>query len=201
LQKPSRVYVEKSLEEIFHNMGKPLPTVIYEEGHPGDRDDNLWVTINDYKPPKTQIEWEQTCFLDKPFYGYYTWPKMIKYSMNKRARYTQNNMPEEAAILYDRFTDKNFVARVTQLMILEEEKDDKNFNKIQFAMFKVNRRKNDNNVVSPTSLETCSLCENQLQSSFFVFKIEYITYCLGSLSQFWSRIYRQLYRTIVCTCS
>ncbi len=138
LQKPPQIYVEKSLEEILHTIGKPIPAVIHQQGHPGDRDDNLWMTIDDYKPPQTQIEWEETCFLDKSFHGYYTWPKMIKYSLNKRTRYTEENMPEEVAILYDRFIDKNFVVRATQLMILDEKKEDKDFNKIRFAVFKVN---------------------------------------------------------------
>jgi len=140
LQKPPRIYVEKSLEEIFHSMGKPIPVVIHEEGHPGDRDDNLWVTIDNDKPPQTQIEWEETCFLDKSFHGYYTWPKTIKYALNKRTRYTKENMTEEVTILYDRFIDKNFVVRVTQLMILDEKKDDKDFDKIQFAVFKVGKK-------------------------------------------------------------
>jgi hypothetical protein len=139
LQKPPRIHVEKSLEEILHTMGKPIPAGIHEEGRPGDRDDNLWVTIDGYKPPQTQIEWEETCFLDKPFHGYYTWPKTIKYTMNKRTRYTKENMPEEVAILYDRFIDKNFVIRVTQLMILGE-KNDEDFDKIQFAVFKVGKK-------------------------------------------------------------
>ncbi|CAF1134879.1 unnamed protein product [Rotaria sordida] len=68
LQKPPRIYIEKSLEEIFHNISKSLPAIMNDECSPGDRDDNSWVTIDDYKPPETQIEWEQTCFLDKPFH-------------------------------------------------------------------------------------------------------------------------------------
>ena len=119
MQKPPRIYVEKSFEEILHNIDKPLP--ITNECHPGDRDDNLWITIDGYKPPKTQIEWEQTCFLDKSFHGYYTWPKIIKYSLNKRKRYTEENMPEQVAILYDRFIDKNFLKQFIQLIILDEE--------------------------------------------------------------------------------
>ncbi|CAF1377542.1 unnamed protein product [Rotaria sp. Silwood1] len=140
LQKPSRLYVEKSLEEILHNMDKPLPAMMNDEYCPGDRDDNLWVTIDDYKPPKTQIEWEQTCFLDKSFHGYYTWPKMIKYAVNKQERYTLNNIPDNVTILYDRFIDKNFVERVIQFMILDEDEDGSeiNFDKTQFVMFKVN---------------------------------------------------------------
>jgi hypothetical protein len=166
LQKPPRIYLEKSLEEILLGMGKPLSAVIHEEGHPGDRDDNLWVTMDDYKPPQTQIEWEETCFLDKSFHGYYIWPKMIKYAMNKRTRYTKDNMPEEVAILYDRFIDKNFVVRATQLMILDEdlgeEEDRINFDNTRFSMFKVNMKINYMH-------KNCRI---------------------GSLSQFWSRISR-----------
>ncbi|CAF4927291.1 unnamed protein product, partial [Rotaria sp. Silwood2] len=43
-------------------MNKPCPGD--ECCCPGDHDDNLWITLNDYQPPKTQIKWEQTCFLD-----------------------------------------------------------------------------------------------------------------------------------------
>jgi hypothetical protein len=141
LQKPPRIYVEKSLEEILHNLGKTLPVISDKELHPGDRDDNLWVTIDGYKPPETQIEWEETCFLDKSFYGYYTWPKIIKYAINKRDRYTLNNMPEEVIILYNRFIDTNFVIRATQFMILDEDGIEINFKKIRFAMFKVSRKR------------------------------------------------------------
>jgi hypothetical protein len=151
-------------------MGKPLPAIINDECHPGDRDDNLWVTFNDYNPSETQIEWEQTCFLDKSFYGYYTWPKMIKYSMNKRARYTPNNMPENVAIVYDRFIDKDFIIRATQFMIFDEDKDAIKFDKIRFAMFKVGR-----------------VCFLHIT----------VTHHLGSLSQFWSRIYRQFHEATI----
>jgi hypothetical protein len=124
-------------------MNKEIPADIHQQDRPGDRDDNLWVTIDDYKPPQTQIEWEETCFLDKSYHGYYTWPKTIKYALNKRTRYTKDNMPEEVAILYDRFIDKNFVAQATQLMVfnedLDEEEDNRiNFDHIRFTMFKVN---------------------------------------------------------------
>jgi hypothetical protein len=108
-----------------------------DECHPGDRDDNLWITINGYKPPTTQDEWEQTCFLDKSFHGYYKWPKIIKYPMNKRERYTKENMPEPVAILYDRFIDQNFINKFTQFMVLDEEKGKINFDPRRFNMFKV----------------------------------------------------------------
>jgi hypothetical protein len=109
---------------------------INNECHPGDRDDNLWITINDYKPPKTQTEWEQTCFLDKSFHGYYKWPKIIKYPLNKRERYTPENMPEQVAILYDRFIDKKFVAQLIKFMVLDKETDNI-FNCVRYRMFKV----------------------------------------------------------------
>ncbi|CAF1512268.1 unnamed protein product [Adineta steineri] len=122
-QKFPRIFVEKSLENIP-----------YQEDYPDDRDDNLWITIDNYKPPKTQIEWEETCFLDKSFHGYYTWPKRIRYSLNKREHYTQNNMIESANLIYNRFINKDFVIQVIQMMILDEKNE---FNKTQFTMFKV----------------------------------------------------------------
>ncbi|CAF1592529.1 unnamed protein product, partial [Adineta steineri] len=137
LQKPPRIYVEKSLEEILSNNGKPLPHITTDQCHPGDREDNLWLTFNDYIPPETQIEWEETCFLDKSFHGYYTWPKTIKYPLNKRARYTKDHeMPQDVTILYDRFMNEKFVRQITQLMILNETEEQKNFDKDQFVMFK-----------------------------------------------------------------
>ncbi|CAF4570708.1 unnamed protein product [Rotaria sp. Silwood2] len=107
-----------------------------DECNPGDRNDNFWVTIDGYKPPETQTEWEQMCFLDKTFHGYYTWPKVIKYPMNKRARYTQNDMPEQVAIIYNRFIDKNFIIQSTKLMISDENTDEIMFIYVRFTMFK-----------------------------------------------------------------
>lgn len=103
---------------------------------PGDRDDNLWITINDYKPPETQTEWEQTCFLDKCFHGYYKWPRVIKYPMNKRQRYTPGDMSEHAAVIYTRFMDKNFVTKLLQYMTLDGEGDEITFDIHRFRMFK-----------------------------------------------------------------
>ncbi|CAF1410376.1 unnamed protein product, partial [Rotaria sordida] len=93
IQKPPRIYLEKSNHDLSYYTNKICP---------GDRDDNLWVTYNDYQPPKTQFEWEQTCFLDKCYYGYYEWPKIIKYPMNKRERYTKETMPEHLDELWQK---------------------------------------------------------------------------------------------------
>ncbi|CAF4179344.1 unnamed protein product [Rotaria sp. Silwood2] len=137
LQKPPRIYVEKSFDELLHENKKQSSTVIMrDECNPGDRNDNFWVTIDGYKPPETQTEWEQMCFLDKTFHGYYTWPKVIKYPMNKRARYTQNDMPEQVAIIYNRFIDKNFIIQSTKLMISDENTDEIMFIYVRFTMFK-----------------------------------------------------------------
>ncbi|CAF3979958.1 unnamed protein product, partial [Rotaria sordida] len=137
LQKPPRIYVEKSLEEILHNMDKSSSSTIdNNKSHSIDCNNNLRITIDSYRPPETQIEWEQTCFLDKSFYGYYTWPQMIKYSINKRTRYIQNTMPEDVTILYDRFIDKSFIIRFIQLIIFDEDNGEINFDKTRFAIFK-----------------------------------------------------------------
>lgn len=108
LQKPARIHAEKNIDNI-----------------------------SDYEPPKTQIEWEERCFLDKPYHGYYTCPKTIKYVLNKRTRYTQENMPEQVAILYNRFMDKKFLSQAIQLMVFNDTTSNKDSSKIRLAMFKV----------------------------------------------------------------
>lgn len=103
--------------------------------------DNLWVTIDGYQAPQTQSEWEETCFLDKSFHGYYTWPKILRYSLNKRERYHPNDMPEDVMILYDRFRDRMFLQQMMELMLLDEvEDEDLEFSEIRFAMYKVKRK-------------------------------------------------------------
>jgi len=60
--------------------------------------------------------------------------------MNKRERYTKDNMPEHVAILYEKFIDKNFINKFTQFMVLDEEKGKINFDARRFNMFKVKRK-------------------------------------------------------------
>ncbi|CAF1329744.1 unnamed protein product [Adineta steineri] len=126
LQKPDRIYVEKSIDEIIDNRNEKY------EG--GERDDNLWIIFNDYQPPKSQNEWEQTCFLNKTFYGYYQWPKIIKYTINKRERYNSNHLSQQVSIIFNRFIDKNFVIQLIKVSVNNE--DIIKFDKSRFSMFK-----------------------------------------------------------------
>ncbi len=57
--------------------------------------------------------------------------------MNKRERYTKENMPEPVAIIYDRFTDKDFITKFIQFMVLDEEEEEIHFDIHRFRMFKV----------------------------------------------------------------
>lgn len=57
--------------------------------------------------------------------------------MNKRERYTKENMPEHVAILYQRFMDKNFINKLIQYMIIDDEGDEIIFDIHRFRMFKV----------------------------------------------------------------
>ena len=57
--------------------------------------------------------------------------------MNKRERYSKETMPENVAILYEKFVDKDFINKFTQFMVLDEEKGKINFDARRFNMFKV----------------------------------------------------------------
>jgi len=78
--------------------------------------------------------------MDKSYHGYYKWPKIIKYPMNKRERYTKENMPENASIIYERFIDKEFIGKSIEFMVLDEEEEEINFDMHRFRMFKVNSK-------------------------------------------------------------
>ena len=171
LQKPSRIYVEKSFDEIYHCNNQSSTTIIKDRFQPGDRDDNLWIIYDHYKLPKVQTNWEQTCFLDKPYHGYYQWPKMIKYSINKRERYTRDRMPRHVAIMFDRFLDRNFVVELMKTMTSDDNR--KEFDKLRFLMYKVNQKKKQENFECTRIKLLCLL--------FYIKIID----CAGSLSKFW----------------
>ena len=132
LQKPPRVYVEKSVEEIFRENGRTAPVKV---GAPGNRDDNRWLTFSDPPFSDTQSDWEERCFLDRLAAGYYQWPKTIKYVVNKRERYTQEQMPNDVAIVFQRFRDQSFVNRLIEQLVLDD--DETESNRVRFLMFKV----------------------------------------------------------------
>lgn len=137
LQKPLRFYREKTLDEILH---RPIDI---SRDQPGDRDDNLWVTIDGYQPPTTEDEWEEMCFLDKSYHGYYQWPKRIRYVMNKRDRFTEENMSEDVLMIYRRFVDKEFLHRSIQWMVDGERAEHHAFDLHRFRLFKVQCENSD----------------------------------------------------------
>lgn len=127
---------EKGIAVICH-LQKP-PIIFLEKPVPNM--DNLWVTIDGYHPPQTQSDWEETCFLDQSYHGYYSWPKILQYPMNKQERYHSKNMPEDVMILYERFSDRSFLQQMIELMLVDESEDeDLEFSEIRFAMYKVRR--------------------------------------------------------------
>jgi len=68
--------------------------------------------------------------------------------MNKRERYTKENMPEHVAILYNRFMSKDFIAKLIQCMVIDEDGDEINFDIHRFRMFKVkNNCKNNKKTI------------------------------------------------------
>ena len=123
LQKPPRTYAEKSIERRE------------DRPRPGNRDDNLWLTFNDYRPAETQVQWEETCFLDELFHGYYQWPKTIRYALNKRERYSEGQMPADVFIVFERFRDQKFVKKLIELLVLDE--NETKASRMRFLMFKV----------------------------------------------------------------
>lgn len=61
--------------------------------------------------------------------------------MNKPVHYTSINLPENLQIISQRFLDENFIKQLIQILISNEDQDEKNvrikFNKERILMFKV----------------------------------------------------------------
>ena len=148
--------IEKSVEEIFREHGGTAPVTL--EG-PGNREDNLWLTLNESHFSDTASEWEERCFLDHSSAGYYRWPQTISYAVNKRERYTDEQMPSDVSIVFQRFRDQSFVKQLIKQLVLDD--DEIESNRVRFLMFKVNR------IETPFPLSTWNSSLGSLQKFRF----------------------------------
>ncbi|XP_070577632.1 proteasome activator complex subunit 4-like isoform X2 [Ptychodera flava] len=111
-----------------------------DEIHMGDRLDNSWHHYDSSNLPKTQEQWDKCVMIDKTHWGYYTWPKpMLTYApLNEQPNLdrTREEMSEGEAIVYDHFSNPDFVDKLINFLSLEERKGKDKFNTKRFVLFK-----------------------------------------------------------------
>ena len=65
----------KTIEVDPYNQAGVPPPRKQREVHPGDRPDNEWILYREKAVPTTQEAWDETMFVEKTHWGFYTWPK------------------------------------------------------------------------------------------------------------------------------
>ncbi|XP_050688195.1 proteasome activator complex subunit 4-like isoform X2 [Eriocheir sinensis] len=108
---------------------------------PGDhRPDNQWMQYSSNKRITSEEEWEQLKYVEKTYYGWYTWPKtMMVYappSQQPTLDRTREMLKEEERELYDFFIVQENVDKLVSFLSLEENKERDSFNTRRFWMIK-----------------------------------------------------------------
>ena len=113
---------------------------------PGYRRDNKWHLFDskflsdfyDNSIIQDEKKWEDTCFLDKSYWGYYCWPAQIKINFNQRQNFknNENEFNKVVEAIEQHFSDPNFIEKFIQFATIEETKGSEKFDKKRFHLFK-----------------------------------------------------------------
>ncbi|GCB62155.1 hypothetical protein scyTo_0011429, partial [Scyliorhinus torazame] len=107
---------------------------------PGDRPDNKWLHYDSSNLPRTKDDWEACLFVEKTHWGYYTWPqKLFVYApadQQPKLGRNRNEMSEAEQVIYDRFSDPQFMEQLVKFLSLEDRKGKDKFNPRRFCLFK-----------------------------------------------------------------
>ncbi|KAG9509020.1 Proteasome activator complex subunit 4, partial [Fragariocoptes setiger] len=102
--------------------------------------DNKWMQYRLTTEPYTEEEWSKLVFIDRPETGYYCWPKPFRayapYSEQPLVDRTYDEYNDYERAIYDNFHNPEFVVKLCDYYILEEDKKTDRFNCKRFMMFK-----------------------------------------------------------------
>ncbi|CAH0386282.1 unnamed protein product [Bemisia tabaci] len=133
-QKRSRVKITVDPYKIS-GVEKPSSRVV-----PGNREDNKWLTYCPENIPKNAEEWDQSRYVHKHYFGYYSWPTEVKVSAPYKDQPPLDRKPEDLnpceRKIFEFFNDPNFVAKLVEFLSLEERKGKDKFDALKFSLFK-----------------------------------------------------------------
>ncbi|XP_031439180.1 proteasome activator complex subunit 4B isoform X1 [Clupea harengus] len=105
----------------------------------GDRSGNSWVQYQCDHLPRSEDQWNRTTFVEKTHWGYYSWPKkLVVYApaTEQPEDLTPDDMNERERIIYDHFSNTEFVDQLVKFLSLEDRKGKDKFNPRRFCLFK-----------------------------------------------------------------
>uniref|UniRef100_A0A671S8A7 Proteasome activator complex subunit 4A-like n=1 Tax=Sinocyclocheilus anshuiensis TaxID=1608454 RepID=A0A671S8A7_9TELE len=106
----------------------------------GDRSDNQWLQYDSSRLPRSQQDWDECCFIEKTHWGYSTWPRTLMLyappeEQPKQGK-TRQEMNESEQIIYDHFSDQQFIDQFIHYLSLEDRKGKDKFSPRRFCLFK-----------------------------------------------------------------
>uniref|UniRef100_A0A8C1B7R2 Proteasome activator subunit 4 n=1 Tax=Cyprinus carpio carpio TaxID=630221 RepID=A0A8C1B7R2_CYPCA len=106
----------------------------------GDRPDNQWLQYDSSRLPRSQQDWDECCFIEKTHWGYSTWPRTLMLyappdEQPKQGK-TRQEMNESEQIIYDHFSDQQFIDQFIHYLSLEDRKGRDLFSPRRFCLFK-----------------------------------------------------------------
>uniref|UniRef100_A0A8C6PPC9 Proteasome (Prosome, macropain) activator subunit 4b n=1 Tax=Nothobranchius furzeri TaxID=105023 RepID=A0A8C6PPC9_NOTFU len=106
----------------------------------GDREGNHWLQYESTNFPLSQELWDSLHYVEKTHWGYYSWPReMMIYAASEKPQddLPYEEMSEGEKIIFEYFSDPDFVEQLMEFLSLEERKGKDSFNPRRFCLFKV----------------------------------------------------------------
>ncbi|KAM4716279.1 proteasome activator complex subunit 4B-like [Anableps anableps] len=105
----------------------------------GDREGNCWLQYDSNNLPVSQEQWDSLQYVEKTHWGYYSWPReMMIYASSEKPQddLPYEEMSEGEKIIFEYFSDPDFIDQLIEFMSLEERKGKDSFNPRRFCLFK-----------------------------------------------------------------
>ncbi|XP_061666558.1 proteasome activator complex subunit 4B isoform X2 [Syngnathoides biaculeatus] len=115
--------------------GAPDPEDVWA----GDRQANRWLQYRGAELPLSEEAWDSQLHVEKTHVGYYSWPReMMIYAPSQKQKddLPYEDMGEAEKIIFEYFSDPEFIEHLVEFLSLEERKGKDSFNPRRFCLFK-----------------------------------------------------------------
>ncbi|XP_068162395.1 proteasome activator complex subunit 4B-like [Antennarius striatus] len=105
----------------------------------GDREANRWLQYGGASLPQSQEQWDSLHYVEKTHWGYYSWPREMMIhaaSENLKDDLPYEEMSEGEKIVFEYFSDPEFIDQLIEFLSLEDRKGKDSFNPRRFCLFK-----------------------------------------------------------------
>ncbi|XP_056286378.1 proteasome activator complex subunit 4B-like [Pseudoliparis swirei] len=106
----------------------------------GDREANRWLQYDSNNLPLSQEQWDSQPYVEKTHCGYDSWPReMMIHAASEKPKddLSHEEMGEGEKIIFEYFSDPEFIDRLVEFLFLEDRKGNDSFNPRRFCLFTV----------------------------------------------------------------